>query len=136
MTTEGPDPMYAPPREDAAPARSEENDWVGWVLLALPAAGGALEAIQSPMNDSNRLVAGAVLMTVVVIGFDAQRRRQVAAPWIFGALCVFAITFPVYMHYRAKWGAPRRLALSLVSVAILLAGMAVHVARATGAVGF
>jgi high-affinity Fe2+/Pb2+ permease len=70
-------------------------------------------------------------MTVVLMGYDAQRRRQVATPWVFGALCAFVIAYPIYMHYRAKWGAPRRLALSFVSLAILVGGIAVHIARST-----
>ena len=124
--TDAPDPRYAPPAAEAPPRDDEQKDALGWALVATPAIGGVLQVV-APGEYGSTLVAFLTILTAIgMIHADAQRRRQVPTPWIFGAFFLFAVTFPVYMHYRAKWGAPRRLGLALLSIAIYVAGFVGH----------
>jgi hypothetical protein len=112
--------QYAPPEAPILPTPSR-GEPLGWALLALPVAAGIAQAA---LPDTVGVIAayGGLLATVVLIGVDADRRGQHPTKHIIGAVLLWLVFYPLYMHRRVAWGAPRRLGLALVATAIFLAG--------------
>jgi hypothetical protein len=112
---------YAPPQAplpgDVLP---RTRDPLGWALLALPVVGGLANAF---IPEVGTFAAFATLIgTVVLIGVDAKRRGQRPGTHVIGAVLLWLIFYPLYMHRRAAWGAPKRLPFALVAAGLYLAG--------------
>jgi hypothetical protein len=117
---------YAAPAA-AAPSASPENDArpdrdvLGWVALAIPVAGGTLEALVGAAGGPVATVPAfeaTWLGTLVVVSMDLRRWRMRAAPWVLGFLFFWPIAYPLYFHRRARHGAPRKLLWAFTAMAV------------------
>jgi hypothetical protein len=109
------DRWYAPPGDGAGPAPAKDGgggDPLGWALIALPVVGGVAEVLL-PSSAGTAASYATLFATIVLIGVDAHRHRQQAASHVWKAVLLWVVFYPVYMHERARWGAPRRLALAI-----------------------
>ncbi|MGZ3424689.1 MAG: hypothetical protein ACXVEF_29275 [Polyangiales bacterium] len=119
---------YAPPSADVQAelaAARPENDSIGWALLALPSIGGLLVPVLTLLELSAlRSLLGLVVVigTIVLISKDAPRWGLRGSRFLLGLLFLWVVAFPMYFHTRAKHGAPSRLLLAILSVAIYLVG--------------
>lgn len=113
--------MYAPPAAPPAPD-ADGKDPLGWALLAIPVAAGAAMAIIPSEAVGTAVSWGSLLATVALIGIDAGKRGQQAAKHVVGAILLWIVFYPLYMHRRAAWGAPRRLGLALFATVAFLGG--------------
>lgn len=114
---------YAPPAapiEPAQPGRAT-GDPLGWVLLATPVAAGIGEALLGDLPGTV-LAYVALAATWVLIGVDAHKHGQPAAKHVVGAVLLWLVFFPLYIHRRAAWGAPQRLPFAIIGVGVFLAG--------------
>lgn len=113
--------MYAPPAAPPGPP-ADPRDPLGWALLAIPVAAGGAMALVTSEALGNAISWLSLLATVVLIAVDAKRRGQPAGRHAAGAVLLWIVFYPLYMHRRAAWGAPRRLGLALFATAAFLAG--------------
>lgn len=68
----------------------------------------------------------AIGATVVLIGVDASRHRQRTARHVVPALLLWMVFYPVYMHRRAAWGAPNRVAFAIGAMVLYFVGAFFH----------
>lgn len=123
------DNPYAPPRANVEPIDGAladgRGDSLGWVILAVPAVGGALVPVTNALGLAtvHSLLGFVVpITTIVLIAKDAPRWGMRGSRFILGLLLIWMIAFPLYFHERAKRGAPRRVLLAIASVALYLVG--------------
>jgi len=124
----GPPNPYAPPKAEGLgdavePVRGTET--FAWIALAGPAVAGVSSLVLIRIDPIIALVVATACLvtTLVMMAMDARRlRSKSTASWVVGAVMLFAVVFPLYMHRRARWGAPSRLPHALVSMAIYLFG--------------
>jgi hypothetical protein len=114
---------YAPPAAPIEPAHTGRpaGDPLGWVLLATPVAAGICEALLGDLPGTV-LSYGALAATCVLIGVDAHKHGQPAAKHVVGAVLLWLVFFPLYIHRRAAWGAPRRLPFAIIAVGVFIGG--------------
>lgn len=109
--------VVSPPR-----APSREDDLLVWAALLAPIAGGVAEVL-IPLRKY-AIAAGvlSIVASIVLLARDARRLRRDVPKWTVALAALFPITFPLYLHLRARWGAPWRLLHGLVALAILTTG--------------
>jgi hypothetical protein len=93
-------------------------DALGWALVVTPAAGGLFAMLMPTADLSTVASIGTLIATVVMIGIDAKSRRMKGSRFVVGAVLLWLVFYPLYIHRRASFGAPKRLALALVSMLI------------------
>ncbi len=113
--------MYAPFAAPLGPA-TDAKDPLGWALLGIPVAAGAAMAIIPSDTVGTAVSWLSLLASVALIGVDAGRRGQQATKHVVGAILLWIVFFPLYMHRRAAWGAPKRLGLAIVATVLFLGG--------------
>lgn len=108
---------------ETAAGKTPDYDPLGWVLVLIPAIAGLMMMfLPVPSTALTAIGYVAMALTLVLIGIDATKNKQMAGQYVVGALLLWMIAYPLYMHRRSAWGRPKRLALSLVAVTLLLAG--------------
>jgi len=112
--------QYAPPAAPVLASAAPTNDVLGWVLLGTPLLGGIAHIVLPPLLGAVVGIAS-MIATVILIGIDAHRWRRPAAQHVVGAVLLWLVFYPLYMHRRAAWGAPRKLALAIGVTAFFVA---------------
>ncbi|HTJ85359.1 MAG TPA: hypothetical protein VL400_26760 [Polyangiaceae bacterium] len=117
---------YLPPRAPDGGTPAPPPDTLGWIALLAPSFAGAIAWSWGARGAPGALLVVntlCLIASVVAIALDAKRWRSgSSAKWVVGLVLLFAIAFPLYMHRRARWGAPWRLPHALLSLAIYLGG--------------
>lgn len=101
----------------------EKSDALGVTLAVWPLVVGVAVAATGLESAEKAAVLGGALVTTALVLFDADRWKLRAWPYVLGSFLFWLVALPVYVHQRGKRGAPKRLALCLVSLVLFVAGM-------------
>ena len=116
------DNMYAPPKADDSVPHTrggDRSDGLGWALLVAPVVFGLVAGLA----PSGATVASVLmLITSAVLAHLDARRWDVPGAGIAGIVLFWFVFYPRYFFHRAKYGAPNRFFLSLLSVVGYFAG--------------
>jgi hypothetical protein len=93
---------------------------MGWVLVGVPVCTSVIDLLL-PAQLGTLVALAAIVGTVVLVGVDAKRLGQSAAPHVLFAALLWVVGFPFYMRRRALWGPPNRLPHAIVAVVVLTA---------------
>jgi hypothetical protein len=113
---------YTPPAQDepAAGVPLEQPDILGWLLLGVPLSGGVAMAFL-PSGAAAMASWASIAACAGLVALDAKRWRiWPATRWVVGTVLLWLVVYPMYLHARARHGAPKRLPLGLGVVAINL----------------
>ena len=113
-----------------------ESDIIGLLLLLIPAISifliwfwiGSMNLFQHPGSMLSMVMTGTVVITAVLIAFEAQRfgmgkrGKGGTSPiaYFFGALLFWIIVYPLYMHDRKNYGEKSMVAGAILIVIALM----------------